>query len=57
MIANKLTGRKGVLFTAAYVTAFNDMRDYIESIPTASLNASPGGVASLINALRRVMRD
>ena len=26
MIANKLTGEKGVLFTAAYVTAFEEMR-------------------------------
>ena len=26
MVANKLTGRKGVLFTAAYVTAFEQMR-------------------------------
>ncbi|NBJ89933.1 Rha family transcriptional regulator [Acutalibacter sp. 1XD8-36] len=25
MIANKLTGEKGVLFTVAYVTAFEDM--------------------------------
>lgn len=26
MIANKLTGKKGVIFTAAYVSAFEDMR-------------------------------
>ena len=26
MIANKLTGEKGVLFTAAYVTAFEEMQ-------------------------------
>ena len=26
MIANKMTGKKGVLFTAAYVTAFEEMR-------------------------------
>ena len=25
LIANKLTGKKGVLFTAAYVTRFNEM--------------------------------
>lgn len=30
MVANKLTGEKGVLFTAAYVTAFEDMRRHIE---------------------------
>lgn len=30
MIANKLTGEKGVLFTAAYVTAFEKMREKVE---------------------------
>lgn len=29
MIANKMTGAKGVLFTAAYVTAFENMREHI----------------------------
>lgn len=31
MVANKMTGEKGVLFTAAYVTAFERMREHIES--------------------------
>lgn len=30
MVANKTTGKKGVLFTAAYVTAFEAMRKHIE---------------------------
>lgn len=30
MVANKMTGEKGVLFTAAYVTAFEEMRKHIE---------------------------
>lgn len=30
MVANKMTGEKGVLFTAAYVTAFEAMRHHIE---------------------------
>lgn len=30
MVANKMTGEKGVLFTAAYVTAFKEMREHIE---------------------------
>lgn len=30
MVANKMTGEKGVLFTAAYVTAFEKMREYIQ---------------------------
>ncbi len=31
MVANKLTGQKGVLFTAAYVTAFEQMREHIKA--------------------------
>lgn len=31
MVANKLTGQKGVLFTAAYVTAFEQMREHIKT--------------------------
>ncbi len=30
MVANKMTGEKGVLFTAAYVTAFEKMRKHIQ---------------------------
>lgn len=30
MIANKLTGKKGILFTAAYIEAFEKMRKFIE---------------------------
>lgn len=30
MVANKMTGEKGVLFTAAYVTAFEEMRERIQ---------------------------
>ena len=36
MVANKMTGEKGVLFTAAYVTAFEAMRQHIQS--EAALN-------------------
>ena len=31
MVANKLIGEKGILFTALYVTKFNDMEDFIKS--------------------------
>ncbi|WP_368183940.1 Rha family transcriptional regulator [Anaerotruncus rubiinfantis] len=30
-VANKLTGQKGVIFTAAYVTGFNDMEEHIKT--------------------------
>ena len=56
MIANKLTGKKGVLFTAAYVTAFEEMAEQLKAdhVPP---RVSPGGVAQLINVTRRIMMD
>lgn len=52
MIANKLTGRKGVLFTARYVTAFDKMQNFIEQgsrlasgVPLPELVASVDVVA------------
>ncbi len=59
MIANKLTGKKGILFTAAYVTAFEKMRDQISAqigvqhFPAKSTSA--GEVSSLIKNVRIVM--
>lgn len=31
MVANKMTGKRGVLFTATYVKAFNDMQEQLKS--------------------------
>lgn len=56
MIANKLTGRKGVLFTAAYVTAFGEMQETLRGKALAP-EVSPGGLAKLISITRRVMLD
>ncbi len=56
MIANKLIGKKGVLFTAAYVTAFEDMKQQLAAARIAP-QVSPGGVAQLINVTRRIMID
>ena len=56
MIANKLTGEKGVLFTAAYVTAFEEMRQALDA-PHRSPEVSPAGLARLIAITRRVMMD
>lgn len=56
MIANKLTGEKGVLFTAAYVTAFEDMKRVL-SAPRPIPEVSPGGLAKLILATRKVMLE
>lgn len=57
MIANKMTGKKGVLFTAAYVTAFERMRERLTSAPAVPPAVSPGGLARLISVTRRVMLD
>lgn len=61
MIANKLTGKKGVLFTAAYVTAFEKMHEQLGSghrIQTFTpKSTSVGEVATMIKTLRGVMKD
>ena len=55
MVANKMTGEKGVLFTAAYVTAFEKMREHIQrkqlppdraALTEAKLNNSRARLAS-----------
>lgn len=56
MIANKTPGKKGVLFTAAYVTAFEEMAEAIKK-PALIPDVSPGGLAELIRVTRRVMLD
>ena len=57
MIANKTTGKKGVLFTAAYVTAFEEMRQALTTAPRHIPEVSPAGLAKLINVTRQVMLD
>lgn len=56
MVANKMTGEKGVLFTAAYVTAFEKMRESIQkrqlppdkfALTEAKLNNSRARLASV----------
>ena len=49
MIANKLTGEKGVLFTAAYVTAFEEMQEAL-SASRRPPEISPAALAKLITA-------
>lgn len=51
MLANKLTGKKGVLFTAAYVTAFYAMREELTKRKVLRLKGKPIR-RSLTNALR-----
>lgn len=59
MIANKTTGKKGVLFTAAYVSAFEEMRQALTAPRTSAL---PDGVTfssavGFMRLTRRVMLD
>lgn len=58
MIANKLTGEKGVLFTAAYVSAFEEMQQAL----TAPRPVLPDGVTfssavGFMRLTRRAMLD
>lgn len=59
MIANKITGQKGVVFTAMYVNAFHDMEEKVKQTPRVygKKSTSAGEVASLIKTLRSVMKD
>ena len=59
MIANKTTGKKGVLFTAAYVTAFEEMRQALTAPRSPAL---PDGVTfssavGFMRLTRRAMLD
>lgn len=59
MIANKTTGKKGVLFTAAYVTAFEEMR---QALAAPQRPALPDGVTfssavGFMRLTRRAMLD
>lgn len=56
LIAHKLTGKKGVLFTAAYIEAFEDMQQALNA-PRRIPEASASGVAQLIRITRRAMLD
>lgn len=60
MIANKMTGKKGVLFTAAYVNAFEEMRQALTAVPARVSfpeGVSLSGLAKLISVTRRAMLD
>lgn len=55
MVANKLTGQKGVLFTAVYVTAFEKMQEHIAKGTPLPLEIRESiAEAKLLNARARV---
>lgn len=53
-IANKFTGEKGVLFTAAYVKRFYEMEHAVIRAPKTE---NLPGVAALVNVTRKIMKD
>lgn len=50
MVANKMTGEKGVLFTAAYVTAFEAMRQHLDKGMLALPKDYPSALRALADA-------
>lgn len=55
MVANKMTGEKGVLFTAAYVTAFERMRERIISGSAILPRDYPSALRALADAEEKRM--
>ena len=55
MVANKMTGEKGVLFTAAYVTAFEIMREKITSENAVLPRDYPSALRALADAEEKRM--
>jgi Rha family phage regulatory protein len=52
MVANKMTGEKGVLFTAAYVTRFEEMERELSRPPQTQLEILQASIAHLVNIER-----
>ena len=59
MIANKTTGKKGVLFTAAYVSAFEEMRQALSAPvrPVLPDGVTFSSAVGFMRLTRRVMLD
>lgn len=58
MVGNKLTGEKGVLFTAEYVTAFNRMEKETIGLTVSDFREIPiGDLASYLRIQKTVMKD
>ena len=55
MVANKMTGEKGVLFTAAYVTAFEKMREAITAAQFALPQDYPSALRALADKAEQVL--
>lgn len=56
MLANKLTGEKGILFTAKYVKRFNEMEQYIKAQPGLKV-IDDAYIQTLINTLETQQQE
>lgn len=54
MVANKMTGEKGVLFTAAYVTKFEEMEKQLYQPPKTQLEILQGTINQLVEQEQRL---
>jgi len=60
-VANKLTGEKGILFTATYINAFHKMEDTIKQLPAAQpedyklIRAKAMGLNAKTKAFKAIM--
>lgn len=54
MVANKMSGEKGVLFTAAYVTKFEEMEKQLFKAPQTTLEVLQVSIAQLVEQERRL---
>lgn len=54
MVANKMTGEKGVLFTAAYVIRFEEMEKQLTAPPRSQLEILQASINQLVDQERRL---
>lgn len=58
MIANKMTGERGVLFTATYVTRFEEMTKQLQQFnPYAATRQTIGEVAKFLHEIRLISKE
>lgn len=54
MVANKMTGEKGVLFTAAYVTKFEEMEKALQPVPQSRKQIIQAGYTALLSLVEEM---
>ncbi len=54
MVANKMTGEKGVLFTAAYVTKFEEMEKALQPVPKSPAELIAAGYKAALDLIEEM---